>query len=1156
MPEKEESNNNNKEKNPRLYTYLLLLLLGAGLIFRLWGLLWGLNSATALHPDEAGDCNVIYQMIQGDFSRVGLDTWYFIYNYCIAVIYIFFQKMAYWGGLIFSVYRVGSEVRPNMVLMGRITSVIFSTFNIWLLYITGKKIFKSRPIGLMAAAILAVTPLAVAQAHYLEMDSPLAFFATLSLLCSFLILSSKSSLFFLLGGLVYGLTFTTKPNGLLLIIPFLISFSSLFFDGTLKKTRIVLLKRIFLFLVTALIGFVLGTPGLFVNFSKTIQRVFGVTMEMSRKSPPWTGAWVEGPQGTRFAWAFQTLIDGFGVVLLVIICLGIIYYLLRKNKEVILTCSFPIGYFLIVWIWGRRFGERDVVVMIPFLALMSATFFHNFLNYWYSWRFKKWVMTILFLGLLVWPTWKSMEVDYYYWLEDNRDLSGKWLNQNIPPEKIIALDGYTPYDINFSTIYFEPAQPLEYYRNKSDFVVTSTLEGDRYFSLWTHRPIRPEGKNLLLLQKRFTLIKEFDLKHQGTEIEKNGSLQFPDFVDPIIRVYATKAEPIKHKITFPVLCRDGDLPFKVVFLNHPEYEKSNNLFVVKPDSESERVLRAPQKLKRIQIILYSENQAKVTIKLGTAKKDKEMEAGQIEMFDIKPGLDFPFIRNIYQMKVSSQSKGNLYVKWVVNPEEMGLNWLNEKQPKMAIPCFKEAYQTDPENLENQAFLGVAYYEDGKTEEAATCFREIEKKAPGYFSKYYALAKSNLTNEEWLKSFCDYSKYYFPLIQKRSTDDYVLPKQCAFPDRFKEFSKENFVGHYNKGEDGLIFFKLWGRDVFPEGFFNVHFHLSIESANKKNYPILRLDILKHTPNSGFHKIAEKIISNGEIKATQRNLQDIYLPLKNDARSGQFEFRVFALHKQANFIIHNIEVEVDIKKALEENMKIMLYALAKTYQSHSDYEAAIIAFKRLFDLSPEYNDVCRHLGNLLLQTGDRSGGLFYYHQYEKLNKSNPLKLKWLLDQYQKINEPTAVKKVQNSLDRLPSPQIDRRAIFSNKIELRGFSLGKTRAKRGETIKGSLLWEDLEKMDRNYAIFLHVEKNDQIIFQGDQLPQAGEKPFGSLTPGEIIKKDFQLKIPANVLPGSYKIYLGLWDPTYSGKRLNISSPSQNAYKDKCQLTTLDLY
>ncbi len=1133
--------------------YLLLFIIVTGLILRLWGITWGLYSSTSLHPDEFGDVPIVMNMIHGDFSKVGLDTFYYVYYYFLAVVYMLIRKITYLTGIIFAIYRIDSQTTLDMVLIGRITSVIFSTLNIWLLYILGKRIFHTRRIGVMAAALFAVTPLSVAQAHYLEMDSPLAFMATLSFLFSYFILTYKRSLYFALGGLFFGLTFTTKPNGILIIIPFLFSFVYLFFDKSFRNVRITLLKRILLFITTSLAGFIIGAPGLFINFSKTIDRVFGVTMEMARKFPPWTGSWIEGPQGTRFAWAIQTLLDGFGIILILITLIGLIYYFFRKNKVILLISSFPVGYFLIVGLWGRRFGERDVVVMMPFLALMAAAFFYNFLDYWYSWRFKKIVMAVVFAVLLVWPTWKSIEVDYYYWLEDNRDLAEKWLNQNLPSESVVALDGYTPYGINFSTIYFEPSQPIEYYRTQSDFVVTSTLEGDRYFSLWTHRSIRPEGENLLSLQRQLPLIKEFDLKYRGSGIEKTGSLKFPDFVDPILRVYSTKAGPVKHKISMPSLIEDADKSYQVVFLNHPEYEKSKGIFVVRPNSESVRLLRTTNQLKQIQLIVYSENQAKIKIKCGSVKKEKKMEAGQIEIFDMEPALAFPFIKNIYPLKAFSQGEGNLYVKWVTDPVEMGLNWLQFGQPKKAVHYFETARQMDPENLENLAFLGVAYYQDGRTHDALGPFEEMKRKDPGYLSNYYSLVKNNLTGENWLKSFCDFTDSYLPLVNKKLTYGYRLPEQCHFPQKSSTFSKENFVANYNKRDDGFLVFNLWSKDLLPQGFFNVNFHLSAVSSVGGAGPALRVDILKHNPK-GFDQIAEKVINQNEIKNSNGDLQNISLNITNDPRLGQLEFRVVSLHKEVQFIVKQVDVHSDLKKAMEENMKQILSALAHTYQVQADYESAISFFQKLFDLSPEYNDVSWNLGNLLLQTGRHRQGLFFLKKYEELNQNSQSILKILLDRYQKINEPVAAEIVKKRIDSLPSPQTASRAVFSGKIELMGYSFDQTKAKRGDTFKGSLFWKGVGRLDRDYDVFLHVEKNNQLIFQGHLLNRKEEKKLNSLIPGEIIIKDFQINIPADISPGSYELSLGLWDPRSEG-RLKISYPSPYSFKDKFLLSAITI-
>ena len=152
---------------------------------------------------------------------------------------------------------------------------------------------------------------------------------------------------------------------------------------------------------------------------------------------------------------------------------------------------------------------------------------------------------ILVLGLSITPLWKSIQLDYHYWQADNRVLARQWIDRNIPPGSILGVDGYAPKNGEFPLEALDYSLPPEAYQQQVDYLVTSSMDIDRFFSIITGRTNDPNGRHVLALQQKFQLIKEFDLNFQNPAAKENGRFNFPDFVNPLIRVYATRAGAIR-----------------------------------------------------------------------------------------------------------------------------------------------------------------------------------------------------------------------------------------------------------------------------------------------------------------------------------------------------------------------------------------------------------------------------------------------------------------------------------------------------------------------------------------------------------------------------------------------------------------------------------
>ena len=1120
---------------------MIISILVIGVLFRIWGIMWGLNSSPPLHPDEYGDVSVIEQMIQGDFSKVGLETWYFVYYYFIGLVYILFNKIAFYIGLFFNVFRVESDVVVNGTLIGRITTVILGTGTIYLVYKIGTKLFRNSSIGLLAAFILAIAPLSVAQAHYLESDVPLAFMASLSFLFSYLILSKKTRWFFFGGGLIYGLTFTTKPNGILVIIPFLLSFSFLFFDPQFKNSKTPLIKRMGLFVGAALLGVTVGMPGLFVDASRVLERAFGMTWAMTNLvQKPWQGSWIEGPQGSRFAWAVKTLNDGLGFPFVIIFLIGGIYFLFKKNKEAALLLSFPLVYFIVVGFWGRRFGERDIVVLIPFIALGVSATLLTFFSISRKWKFKA-IVVAGTIALLIPPLMKSFQVDFYYGAEDNRDLAELWINQNCPKKSKIAIDGYTPYYVNFPVVDFSYMASFDYYRKNTDYIIMSSLEGDRYFSIWTNNPTRQEGVNLLKIQNHFTLIKEFDLKYQTSQSRKNGNILFPDFLNPLLRFYAVKAAPIKHRIFIPHLFSDVDKSYKIQFLNHMDYEKPYSAMVVKPYSITKRIVRSDRKLEKVQFLISAEKSAKIKIKMGLFSKTVRVNPGMINLVEFRPTISFPFLRNVYPLRIASRSSGHVTVHLVTDPLEMGLNSLNNRDYRKAVTHLKWAAALEPHNLEIVAFLGSAFFLDNQVSESSRQYREIQGKDPQYLTNYYNLARKNPREENWLTAFSEFTHYYEPLLRKRLSYEYLLP-ECSYYSKklLNDIKEDNFTAVYGRDERKHYYFKLWSHDYYPRGIFSVNFKILMDSSRfPHNGPPFKVEIFKHS-SGNYMKIAQETVQQ-VIPSKETGLVEVPISFMSDGRYGQLEFVVYALKREVTFKTKAIEASFGIQEQLKENISHILYTQGKLSEWSKDLPAANNYYERLIDLNPGFKDALLVLAADGLSRKDTRKADYFLNRVETLNDNNVSELNKVEALYRKFN-PQRADQIRDKIFRLTTKGNEPAINFSDTLELLGSRLDSTTWKRGDRIRGSLYWKCNKPIDTDWAVFVHIIKDGQLVFTADHFFRDGLTSLKSLKTGEVVEDPFSIKVPQTAPPGKYNLVIGLWDPLYSKERLKINFPKSH--------------
>lgn len=165
---------------------LAAILLGA-LVLRLWGSRFG--APHLYHPDEAKLVQFAVRLL--DVSHVSRDT--FLKNqvyppltpYLYVIAFALHGLAGLWGALGpgLSVASLSSSGAFSLTYTARLVSIACAVATVGATFALGRRLYGPR-VGLGAAALLAVAPLHVRDAHYATADVPAALFATLAVLAA------------------------------------------------------------------------------------------------------------------------------------------------------------------------------------------------------------------------------------------------------------------------------------------------------------------------------------------------------------------------------------------------------------------------------------------------------------------------------------------------------------------------------------------------------------------------------------------------------------------------------------------------------------------------------------------------------------------------------------------------------------------------------------------------------------------------------------------------------------------------------------------------------------------------------------------------------------------------------------------------------------
>jgi uncharacterized membrane protein len=370
----------------------------------------------------------------GDFNP---RWWYYpsLQPYLCTATYlaVFLQKLP--SGQWSNIHQVTEE---DMLYWGRFLGVVAGTLTVLLTFVVGRLLFSTK-VGLLAAALLAVSPGAVEHSQYNKPDAVLYFAVVVSIIVTLAYLDKGGRKFAFACGMAIGLATATKYNGVLLAAPFLMAVV------IRHRKRLFSEADIYLGAVGAVLTFVVINPYFLAGFPKFLEHVSFDIYSYGYLGRP--GA--EG-ENNWYGHAVYTARYGAGLWVSLFAVAGLAVALYRPSGRLAVFLTFPILFYA-HYSAQRINWAGNLIAVYPFLAILAAYAVHELLAWVFSHRPAKRYLTfepfaaVAMLIVLVWaPLKTSILYNTRLTLPDTGNVARAWLDGAFPPGTHFVVERHAP----------------------------------------------------------------------------------------------------------------------------------------------------------------------------------------------------------------------------------------------------------------------------------------------------------------------------------------------------------------------------------------------------------------------------------------------------------------------------------------------------------------------------------------------------------------------------------------------------------------------------------------------------------------------------------------------------------------------------------------
>jgi len=427
-------------RSPASTAMLAIIVAAFGL--RVWGIWFGLPFL--FHDDEGFEVIRALQLGSGefDFDRIGKGGYFYLLFVEYGLLFV--------GLKIFGVVESANDFALYFVrdpsafyLIGRATTAIIGTATVFVVYRIGQIAYSERA-AVFAASIFAVNVLHADLSHYIVVDVPMVFLATVSLYFAIRLAESGAANDYFWAALFAACATTTKVPAVLLVVPLLCAhylYSRKNDDGV---RGFFMSRPLWQALVVFLGIYLLLTPGMIVNFTTWLPSMFE---KFGSTAGSVEGEVSLGNSGViaspnLFVYYLIKLRAGMSGPILLICIAGVIYGIWSRRSADVILISFGLTVFVVMSIATdfNVFFPRYILPMMPVLSLLGGRVLCEGFSKVGMIRRSAFQYALLVSICLV-PAYEIVANDYRIAQTDTRVLAKDWVDANIPPGSRIFIEG-------------------------------------------------------------------------------------------------------------------------------------------------------------------------------------------------------------------------------------------------------------------------------------------------------------------------------------------------------------------------------------------------------------------------------------------------------------------------------------------------------------------------------------------------------------------------------------------------------------------------------------------------------------------------------------------------------------------------------------------
>jgi 4-amino-4-deoxy-L-arabinose transferase-like glycosyltransferase len=485
----------------RLLILAAVLVIGVvALGLRVWGAGWSLPYVD--HPDEPAVVDVILRIMQGD-----LNPDHFFYPSLILYLQALVFKLHFWVGSLSGLYGETFTLPesnhfyttiPAAFVWGRVFTALIGTATVLALAAWARRFVGTRA-ALVAAALLALSPWAIVQSHYIAVDAPAALFALLALLAVLGVLRGGSWHSYILAGVLVGLATGSKYQNVLVVVSLLLAHVWLWRRASLRYGW----RLVGAGLISAAV-FLLTSPYIVLDFAGFMRDMETLFTSYEAGHGDIGRAWPIDAY-LRFWW-----LEGLGPLPFLLALVGAVALWRSNRARAVVLLSFPLLMLLVLLRMETHFYRNMLPAQAPLMLLagVGAVAIWDYVKQRLPQRMTYPAAAILLALLLLPSLVPAYRASARLALPDARVVAQEWARDTYPGVQIaaelshpLAWNGIRQGTYQF----FLPLHSAEWYRQQGYGLLLANA-GRRGKDEWSdaYAPLLDSGEVVFSVGGRFS----------------------------------------------------------------------------------------------------------------------------------------------------------------------------------------------------------------------------------------------------------------------------------------------------------------------------------------------------------------------------------------------------------------------------------------------------------------------------------------------------------------------------------------------------------------------------------------------------------------------------------------------------------------------------